>query len=134
MTAKEFVALWKMKKDRALEHYLGPRKNSSVAMYISQMKLDQRQKKLLRKMMDDLLSDTYYELLLGLDGSRTIGPKQETYMIFGEDGNLISDCGEIEGEAFVAFDNGRYLAASPVDPPEHPKNLHTERWKKRKTE
>jgi hypothetical protein len=50
-----------------------------------------------------VLTDTFYTLLLGLDGSASIGGIQQTYKIYGEDGKLISDCGEIEAEAAEAF-------------------------------
>ncbi|KWT68142.1 hypothetical protein APV28_3336 [Comamonas testosteroni] len=44
-----------------------------------------------------------YTLLLGLDGAASIGGEQQTYTLHDEDGNLISDGGELEAAAWEAF-------------------------------
>ena len=53
--------------------------------------------------MDRLLNDVFYSILLGLDGECSIGNTQQTYKIYDEDGNLISDCGELELSAYEYF-------------------------------
>ena len=46
--------------------------------------------------------------LLGLDGENFIGNTHQTYKIYDEEGNLISDCGELEASAYEYFHGGKY--------------------------
>ena len=46
--------------------------------------------------------------LLGLDGENSIGNTQHTYKIYDEEGNLISNCGELEASAYEYFHEGKY--------------------------
>ncbi len=54
-------------------------------------------------LVDVILTDTFYTLLLGLDGSASIGDSQEAYRILDEQGELVSDCGDLEAEAYEHF-------------------------------
>lgn len=49
------------------------------------------------------MTDTFYTILLGLDGSASIGDSQESFKIFDEDNNLISGSGDLEGFAYEYF-------------------------------
>ena len=60
----------------------------------------------LKEVIDTLLTDVFYSVLLGLDGENSIGNTQQTYKIYDEDGNLISDCGELELSAYEYFQGG----------------------------
>ena len=62
----------------------------------------------LKEVIDTLLTDIFYSILLGLDGERSIGNIQQTYKIYDEEGNLISDCGELEASAYEYFHGGKY--------------------------
>ena len=62
----------------------------------------------LKEVIDTLLTDIFYSILLGLDGERSIGNTQQTYKIYDEEGNLISDCGELEASAYEYFHEGKY--------------------------
>ena len=62
----------------------------------------------LKDVIDTLLTDVFYSLLLGLDGESSIGNTQQTYKIYDEEGNLISDCGELEASAYQYFHGGKY--------------------------
>ena len=62
----------------------------------------------LKDVIDTLLTDVFYSLLLGLDGESSIGNTQQTYKIYDEEGNLISDCGELEASAYEYFHGGKY--------------------------
>ena len=62
----------------------------------------------LKEVIDTLLTDIFYSILLGLDGERSIGNTQQTYKIYDEEGNLISDCGELEASAYEYFHGGKY--------------------------
>jgi len=62
----------------------------------------------LKDVIDTLLTDVFYSLLLGLDGESSIGNTQQTYKIYDEEGNLISDCGELEISAYEYFHERKY--------------------------
>ena len=52
-----------------------------------------------------MLKESYYTLLLGLDGGCSLGNKQVTYKLYDEEGNLLNECGEIEESAYSYFMN-----------------------------
>ena len=58
----------------------------------------------------------FYSVLLGLDGESSIGNTQQTYKIYDEEGNLISDCGELEASAMNTFTeaNMKVLLLPPI--------------------
>ena len=103
MNAEEFVANWKNEKEYLLRSFMGEKGKSLVASKIDSMGLNVEQKKQLQSVLDAVLTDTMYTLLLGLDGSASIGDNQHTYKIYDESGNLVSDCGDIETEAWKQF-------------------------------
>lgn len=57
----------------------------------------------LYKLIDSVMTDAYYTLLLGLDGAASLGGKQISYKIYDEKGTLLNKCGEIEEHAFTYF-------------------------------
>ena len=61
-----------------------------------------------KEVIDVLLNDVFYTILLGLDGKSSIGNTQQNYKIFDEDSNLISNCGELEASAYEYFHEGKY--------------------------
>lgn len=101
--ADEFVKRWKAEKDNLLKIYFETDSRTAVTAYFKAMHLSKDQEELLRKAVDQLLTDTFYNLLLGLDGSASIGGSQETYKIYDESNHLISDCGELESAAYEHF-------------------------------
>ena len=103
MNAKEFVENWKKEKDSSMELYFSGKEDSAVSILIERLNLNEEQKTNLIKAFDRALTDTYYTLLLGLDGSASIGGSQEIFTIYDEEKNLISKCGDIEAEAYSQF-------------------------------
>lgn len=103
MNAEEFVTCWKKEKEDLLKGYLDKSEESYVSQKIKSLKLNLNQEVVMKEIIDGILTDTFYTLLLGLDGEASIGGVQQTYKIYDEDGNLISDCGEIEEEAYEQF-------------------------------
>lgn len=105
MTSEEFVKNFYRERKRIIESSFDSGQNSQsyVSTKIEELNLDEEQTAKLRHIISALLTDTYYGILLGLDGSASIGDRQETYTITGEDGEIISECGEIEGEAYEIF-------------------------------
>lgn len=101
MNAQEFVACWKSEKDEHLRNLL--RLDSFLGKQLHELNLTVEQHDKLAGIVNGLLTDVFYTLLLGLDGSCQIGGIQETFKIYDEAGNLISDFGEIQVEAFEQF-------------------------------
>ena len=101
MTAKEFVENFKLEKDSLLKEFTNIESKSEVQKLIQSMKLNEEQTEILNKVLNSTLRDTFYTILLGLDGCSMIGESQQLYEIKDENGNLIS--GEIEGYAYEYF-------------------------------
>lgn len=105
MTPEEFVRNFYIERkrifDRSFEFEQELR--SYVSIKIQDLNLDKEQTEKLKHIVSALLTDTYYGVLLGLDGSASIGKSQEAFAITGEDGKIISECGEIEAEAYAIF-------------------------------
>jgi hypothetical protein len=57
----------------------------------------------MKEIVDEILTDTLYTILLGLDGEANIGRTQMSYKIYNEEGTLISPDGNIETEAWKQF-------------------------------
>lgn len=105
MDAREFVQNFRKLKDELLLLYMSEEESSAVGILMGKMDLDPEQRVIMKSVVDGILTDTCYSILLGLDGSASIGNVQMDYRIHDEDGNLISECGEIEAEAWEQFQN-----------------------------
>lgn len=103
MKAKEFVARWKAEKENLLSTYTNDNEDTYVSEIIKSIDLSEEQKEKMREVLDTILTETFYGLLLGLDGEAQIGGVQETFKIHDSEGNLISECGELEAEAWEQF-------------------------------
>ncbi len=105
MTAEEFVLNFYKQRNRILNDSFDFEKESKsyVTTKIQELKLNEQDNEKFRHIISALLTDTFYGILLGLDGSANIGDRQETYKITSEDDSIISECGEIEGEAYEIF-------------------------------
>ena len=62
----------------------------------------------LKEVIDTLLTDVFYSVLLGLDGENSIGNTQQTYKIYDKEGCLISDCRELKACIYEYFHGGKY--------------------------
>jgi Elongation factor Tu C-terminal domain len=109
MTTEEFVNNFYLERKRIIESSfdLNSDLRSYVSTKIEDLNLDKEQTEKFKHIISSLLTDTFYGILLGLDGSATIGNKQETFKIYSENHTLISNCGELEGEAYEMFIDNR---------------------------
>lgn len=105
MTTEEFIRNFYLERKRLLESSfdLDSQHRSYVSVKIEELGLSDVQKEKLHHIIASLLTDTFYSILLGLDGSGSIGDMQEMFRIYGEDDDLISECGELEAEAYNYF-------------------------------
>lgn len=107
MDAKEFVLLVRDERDSLLASYTAPVPTTLVGKLIQEAGLTPSQREQVVAAIDQALTDAFYTLLLGLDGSASIGGVQQGYRIQDEAGSTISrGDGELEELAFEAFQNG----------------------------
>ena len=105
MTTKDFVRNFKVEKDRLLASYLSESLESSVGRHIRSLHLSAEQSETMRKLLDQALTDSFYTILLGLDGCARIGDmEQQDFQIQSEDGSdVCRGDGEVEGLAYEYF-------------------------------
>ena len=103
MDADEFAANWALEKSQLLQAWLDPDGTSHTGTLIRDLGLTQQQLEQLSAVLDAALTDAMYGLLLGLDGSASIGGDQQRYAIHDEKGRLVNDCGQLEAAAYRHF-------------------------------
>ena len=103
MTAKEFVKLFYEEKNYSLKLYFDNLEDSEVGVEIKSLNLEQEQMEKMKTIVDKVMIDTMYTILLGLDGSASIGDVQQEYEIYDENGCKLTNCGEIEEYAYEYF-------------------------------
>lgn len=73
---------------------------SEVAARIATLGLDDRQARQMTAILDTVVRDTVYTMLLALDGAASLGGCQQQFTVTDEDGNVIED---IEAAAWECF-------------------------------
>jgi len=104
MTPRTFATLCKAEKESLLAMYFDGDSGSAVVALIRELNLSPIQSERLHRIVDGILADSFYGLLLGLDGAASIGGSQQSYQLRDEQGDLLTD-GKLEGEAWEAFHN-----------------------------
>ena len=90
-------------KEIQLKEYMNGNK-SLVAKLKNDLALSTEQEKTLYKLVDTVLTDTYLTLLYSLDGTASLGNgKQENFKLYGEDGELVFESGELEMATYEVF-------------------------------
>ena len=114
MTSDEFAKNFYLEKLNILKSYFEeqPQYPSAVNAKIKEMVLSNTQQEQLKEVIDTLLTDVFYSVLLGLDGENSIGNTQQTYKIYDEVGYLISNCGELEASDYQYFHGGKYESST----------------------
>lgn len=102
MNAEEFVKNFYKEKEEIIKDYFSDNP-TLVGSKIKQFVQNQEQNQAMKELFSALLNDAFYTILLGLEGSASIGGVQETFKIYDQKGNLISDGGEIEAFAYKYF-------------------------------
>jgi hypothetical protein len=103
MKPEEFVKLVAGEKHALLTSYLANPPETSVGKRIERLHLNAAQMDEMVKIADEILTDAYYTLILGLDGCAQIGGKQIDYQIADEEGNVLTKGGDLEGYAWEYF-------------------------------
>lgn len=100
MTAEEFVKncykekenLKKIYFDKYKETYVGEQIKNIISKGIS---IDE-----IKELIDSVMNETFYTMLLGLDGETSLGDVQMQYKLYDENNNLIEG---IEENAYDIF-------------------------------
>ena len=101
MTPEEFVQCFRREEDQLLATYLDRASDSPVSAALSALadRLPEQ-----REIIDNILTDVFYHILLSLDGCASMGDIQQTYTIKDEDGAIVCDgSGDIEALAYRYF-------------------------------
>ena len=103
MRAKEFAEMCYEEKEIQLKEYMNGNE-SLVAKLKNELALSNKQEKILYELLDTVLTDIYITLLYALDGTASLGNgKQENFKLYGEDGNLVFNSGELEMATYEVF-------------------------------
>ncbi|WP_022822315.1 hypothetical protein [Hymenobacter norwichensis] len=101
MTTEEFVQACYREKQQLLQHYL----EGAGAEWLRPLNSSSPEHRLaLEQLLDVVLTDTFYTMLLGLEGSGSIGGSQAPYELRDREGNLLTN-GDIGGYAWQYFQN-----------------------------
>lgn len=105
MTGNEFAKHCFDEKQSALEEYFNSNSESMAAEKIRNLIKQGTEKNELYELIDLVLTESYYTLLLGIDGEASLGGIQQTFKLYDEEGTLLNECGEIEEGAAEYFLN-----------------------------
>lgn len=103
MTPKEFVKLFFDEKEDLIKYYFGGKKETEVSIKIAELNLEKEQLELLKSIINSVITDTMYTILLALDGCASIGGVQEMYKLYDEQGNLLTDAQGLDEVAWKLF-------------------------------
>lgn len=103
MTSKEFVELFYVEKKEILKRYFNNPRGTKVSSEIDGLGLTTEQMVKMQSILNTVITDVMYTILLGLDGEASIGNVQQTYELYDESGSKLTDCGEIEAYAYEYF-------------------------------
>ena len=102
MTAESFTKLFYKEKEDLLKTFTTPGSETLVSTLVAQLELSPSQKFLMKDVIDAVLTDAFYTILLGLDGAASIGGVQQDYSIIDEAGVTLTG-GDIEAHAYDLF-------------------------------
>lgn len=95
MTGEQFVKLCFEEKESTLKGYFDENISTEVGERLRLLISDGASRDALYEMISLVLNETYYSLLLALDGEASLGGTQICYKIFDEEQNLLNGCGEM---------------------------------------
>ena len=104
MDAQLFAKAAREEKDAMLESYLGSA-DTVAGEQIAKLKAAGASDELLREVFNSVLTDCFYNILLGIDGQMPIGSLGErSYRLMAPDSTIISNAsGELAEAAYEAF-------------------------------
>lgn len=100
MDGAQFAAHCDELRTELVKGFTNVASGSEVAARITALGLDEEQARQLTGIVDTIVRDTVYTLLLALDGAASLGSCQHQFTVTDEDGNVIED---IEAAAWECF-------------------------------
>lgn len=100
MTAEEFVKNCYKEKENMLKIYFDKEKETYVGEQIKNIVSKGIPNEEVKELIDSVMNETFYTMLLGLDGETSLGDAQMQYKLFYENDNLIEG---IESSAYDIF-------------------------------
>lgn len=91
MDAKEFVELFYTEKNCTMKQYFDNLQDTEVGIKIDSLGLTKEQFEKVNGIIDTVLTDAMYTILLGLDGECSIGNLQQSYRLYDEKGIKITN-------------------------------------------
>lgn len=110
MDGAQFAAHCDELRKEMVSDFTHPASGSAVAARIDALGLDHGQSRQLAAIIDTVVRDTVYTLLLGLDGAASLGSCQQQFTLKDEDGNVIED---IEAAAWQCFHGDAVSGGTP---------------------
>ncbi|MEW8286416.1 MAG: hypothetical protein AB2697_10540 [Candidatus Thiodiazotropha endolucinida] len=102
MNDREFVEEFYILKKSLMDDYFSNKKDPARAALVAKVADNKEQEETVHKIIDLVLTDALYTILLGIDGCATIGEEQQLYKLFDEEGNEMTN-NNIESYAWEIF-------------------------------
>ena len=103
MTGEEFVKLCLIEKETILKQYFDEACTTEVGSKLNHLLEDGADRAALYTLLNLVLNETYYNLLLALDGEASLGGKQVNYKLFDDEMNQLNNSSAIETAAYQYF-------------------------------
>jgi hypothetical protein len=100
MIAEDFVKNCYKEKQEMLKMYFDKEKETQVGNQIKNIISKGISSDELKKMINSVMNEVFYTMLLGLDGETSLGDVQMQYKVYDENDNLLDG---IESYAYDAF-------------------------------
>jgi hypothetical protein len=105
MSTDEFVNCFVDERNSMVQRYFDADGTTAVGTMISSLQLDSDKLGVLRQIIDGVLGDAFYNVLLALDGEASLGGRQIQYHLSDDSGEELTG-GDLEGVAWEAFHGG----------------------------
>ncbi len=101
MTAEEFVNNCYKEKQEMLKIYFDAQKETQVGNQIRSIISKGISNDEIKKLLDSVMNEVFYTILLGLDGETSLGDIQMQYKLYDENDNLLDGIGSCAYDEFM---------------------------------
>lgn len=102
MTAEEFVKNCYKEKQEMLKIYFDKENETQVGNQIKNIVSKGISTDEVKELLDSVMNEVFYTILLGLDGETSLGDVQMQYKVYDENDNLIEDIGGCAYDTFMS--------------------------------
>jgi len=101
--AEHFASLFKKEAESSAKSYRQDTEKTAVSQLIADADLSAQQIDLVQEAIELAISESYYRVLLALDGEASLGDAQQQYSVLDDNGHPIYESGELEAAAWLYF-------------------------------